>query len=100
MPADAARLPPAMLAFNAVVLAILLYFSFQWAIQNQLWDFQKGTILSFYIHKAWPAIPIFLALAPVAAYSVPLLYLRKAQARRKALVSASNPAKIEKLDNR
>lgn len=95
MPADVDRLPPAMLAFNGIVLAVLLYFAFQWAIQNQLWEFQKGTILSFYMHKAWPAIPILMALAPVAAYSVPLLYLRKAQARRKAL-AASSPNKIEK----
>jgi len=85
LPAETRRLSVSLRNFNAVVVVILLSVAVWYCNQIHIWELGKGTIWAFFLHRYWGIIPIVFAVLPVAAWSVPMLYLQD-KAQKKELI--------------
>lgn len=96
LPPESELLPARLRALNAILVIGLASFGFWMCHQYQIWNLGQGTFLHFFLHRFWMIIPIVVAILPVAAYSLPLLYLQKQRNRNEpiSITQDNEPRKL------
>ena len=82
MPTEDRRLSSKMRAINGAVVVFLAAAAVWYCFQIQIWNLGNGTFFEYFLHRYWGLIPVLVSVLPVAAYSVPMLYLQEKKKRK------------------